>query len=97
MKLGRRAMIRLVSLTAAAIAALSARNIILMRENRNKDILISNGYVRALEDLSAAADNISSTLEKQLYAGTPEQRSKLADKLSNEASSTKSATLQLPV
>ena len=37
MKLGRRAMIRLVSLTAAVIAALSARNIILMRENRNKD------------------------------------------------------------
>lgn len=97
MKLGRRAMIRLVSLTAAAIAALSARNIILMRENRNKDILISNGYVRALEDLSAAADNISSTLEKQLYAGTPEQQSKLADKLFNEASSAKSAMLQLPV
>ena len=97
MKLGRRAMIRLVSLTAAALAALSARNIILMRENRNKDILISNGYVRALEDLSAAADNISSTLEKQLYAGTPEQQSKLADKLFNEASSAKSAMLQLPV
>lgn len=97
MKLGRRAMIRLVSLTAAAIAALSARNIILMRENRNKDILISNGYVRALEDLSAAADNISSTLEKQLYASTPEQQSKLADKLFNEASSAKSAMLQLPV
>lgn len=97
MKLGRRAMIRLVSLTAAAIAALSARNIILMRENRNKDILISNGYVRALEDLTAAADNISSTLEKRLYAGTPEQQSKLADKLFNEASSAKSAMLQLPV
>ena len=53
--------------------------------------------MRALEDLATAADNINSTLEKQLYAGTPEQQSALANKLFNEASNAKLAMSRLPV
>lgn len=97
MKLTKRCTIRAVSLFTAALTVLIIRNIMLMRENSNKDILIKNGYVRALEDLSAAADNINNTLEKQLYAGTPEQQSQLANKLFNEASAAKAAMAQLPM
>jgi germination protein YpeB len=49
-----------------------------------------------LEELSESADNINSTLEKQLYAGTAEQQSKLANKLYSEASAAKAAMAQLP-
>ncbi|MBR1724942.1 MAG: germination protein YpeB, partial [Ruminococcus sp.] len=68
-----------------------------MKENSRQKILIKNNYTRALEDLALAADNINSTLEKQLYSGTPKQQSELADKLFKEASSAKAAMLQLPL
>lgn len=97
MKMTKRCLIRAISLFSAALLVLIVRNIMLMRENNNKDILIKNSYVKALEDLSAAADNINNTLEKQLYAGTPEQQSKLANKLFNEASAAKVAMAQLPM
>ncbi len=97
MKLSRRGLIKAFSLGIAAIAVLLVRNILLMDENQNKEILIRNNYVRALEDLSAAADNINNTLEKQLYAGTAEQQSALADKLFSEAQTAKAAMLQLPM
>ncbi len=97
MKLTRRGLIRLISLGVAAIAVLLIRDLMLMRENRSKDLTIRNNYVRALEDLSAAADNINNTLEKQLYAGTAQQQAALADKLFNEAAAAKAAMLQLPM
>ncbi len=73
------------------------RNMSLMRENRAKQTFITNSYVRALEDLTAAADSINSTLEKQLYAGTSEQQMVLANKLFNEATNAKLAMSRLPV
>ena len=97
MKLKRRSFIRLILFSIAAVAILFARNFILMKENSRQKILIKNNYTRALEDLALAADNINSTLEKQLYSGTPKQQSELADKLFKEASSAKAAMLQLPL
>lgn len=97
MKLNRRSLIRLISFSLAAIAMLFARNISLSKENARQKILIRNNYTRALEDLAAAADNINTTLEKQLYTGTADQQTKLADKLFNEANAAKSAMLQLPL
>ncbi len=97
MKLKRRSFIRLILFSIAAVAILFARNFILMKENARQKILIRNNYTRALEDLAAAADNINSTLEKQLYSGTPKQQSELADKLFSEASAAKAAMLQLPL
>lgn len=97
MKLSKRGLIRAISFLTAAILVLVARNIILMRDNKNNQILIQNNYVHALEELSAAADNINNTLEKQLYAGTSEQQSKLANKLFTEASAAKAAMGQLPM
>ena len=97
MKLGRRSLIRLILFSITAIAVLLARNYILMKENARQQILIKNNYTRAVEDLAAAADNINSTLEKQLYTGTPKQQSELADKLFSEANMAKAAMLQLPL
>lgn len=97
MKLKRRTAIRLILFTMTAIIILLIRNCVLMRQNRSQQIMIRNAYMRALEDLSAAADNINNTLEKQLYAGTREQQAALANKLFNEASAAKSAMAQLPL
>lgn len=90
-------MIRLITFTAAAILILLTRNIILMRENSRQKTLIQTGYLRAVEQLSAAADNINSTLEKQLYSAEPEQQSALAEKLFNEAAAAKAAMAELPI
>lgn len=97
MKLKRRTLIRLILFAMAAIIILLIRNFALMKQNRSQQIMIRNGYMRALEDLSAAADNINNTLEKQLYAGTREQQAALANKLFNEASAAKTAMAQLPL
>lgn len=97
MKLGRRILIRLILFSITAVAVLFARNYILMKENARQQIIIRNNYTRAIEDLAAAADNISSTLEKQLYSGTPKQQSELADKLFSEANIAKAELLQLPL
>lgn len=90
-------MIRLILFGAAAIVILVIRNCVLMKQNRSQQIMIRNSYMRALEDLSTAADNINNTLEKQLYAGTAEQQIALSNKLFNEAATAKAAMAQLPL
>ncbi len=97
MPTSRRARIRIILYLATAVLLLLIRNIILMRENANAGLIIESGYLRAVEDLSEATENISSTLYKELYAGTPEMQSKLSAKLLSEASSAKTALSQLPV
>ncbi|MCD7741180.1 MAG: germination protein YpeB [Ruminococcus sp.] len=97
MKLTKRGMIRAISIGSCALAVLIVRNFMLMSENRTKDNLIKSSYVHALEELSEAADNINSTLEKQLYAGTAAQQSELSSKLYTQASAAKAAMAQLPL
>ncbi|SDA18991.1 germination protein YpeB [Ruminococcus sp. YE71] len=97
MKFRKRTLIRIMLYGITALAILMTRNISLMRENKAKQTFITNSYLRALEDLAVAADNINSTLEKQLYAGTAEQQAALANKLFNEASNAKLAMSRLPV
>ncbi len=97
MKPKRRTRIRIILFLAAAIVLLLARNIRLMDQNRRREILIQNSYARALEDLSAAADNINNTLEKQLCSGTSRQQEILANKLFNEASTAKQSISRLPM
>ena len=97
MKIKRRTMIRLILFLTAAISILLAKNAMLSEANRQSSIVIKNSYIRALEDLSSAADNISITIEKQLCSGTSKQQELLANKLFNEASNAKQAMSRLPM
>ena len=93
----RRTVIRIFAFGFFAFAVLLARNIMLMRERSASLMTIKNGYTRAVEELSTAADNIRNTLQKQLYAGTADMHSKLSQQLWRDSSTAKAALAQLPV
>ena len=97
MSVTRRGLIRICSFAAAAVAALGVRNAQLMNQQKNSSRALEYSYLRAVEDLSTAADNISNTLQKELYAGTADMHESLAAKLWRESSAAKAALSQLPV
>lgn len=95
--MSRRAWIRLLLFLGTAILLLLVKNILLMRENSQSALIIETGYLRAVEELSQATENISNTLSKELYAATPQMQSRLSAKLLAEAGAAKTALSQLPV
>lgn len=97
MSITKRTVVRLVSFAIAVIGVLAVRNILLMRENVRSQRSITNGYTRAIEDLALSCDNLSATLEKQMYASSGEMHQKLAQKLYTEATSAKTALSRLPM
>lgn len=54
-------------------------------------------YLRAVEDLSSSLDNIRTTLNKGMYASSPEMMNKLSGKLWSDAANAKVALSQLPI
>ncbi len=97
MTITRRGLIRLCSLTIAAVAALGVRNIQLMKDVDDAQRTVVYNYSRAVEDLADSCDNLSAALEKQLYAGTGAMHQSLAVELYKEASAAKAALSQLPI
>ncbi len=97
MSVTTRGLIRICSFAAAAVAALGVRNIQLMVQNNTGARALEYSYLRAVEDISTAADNISNTLQKELYAGTADMHRTLSAELWRDASTAKAALSQLPV
>ena len=97
MYISKRNIVRIISFAIAGVGALSVRNIQLMTENKINNRALEYTYMRAVEELSTAADNINNTLEKQIYAGTPELQQQLSAKLWRESSTAKAALAQLPI
>lgn len=97
MNITKRGMIRLCTLSAAVFAVLIVRNFQLMRTADKAVQKISYTYTRAAEDLADACDNLSSTLEKQMYASSGKMHQELAVQLYREAAAAKAALAQLPV
>ena len=93
----RRTVIRIFAFGLFAFAVILARNIMLMKERNASLMTIKNSYARAVEELSTAADNISNTLRKELYAGTADMHSKLSQQLWRDSSAAKAALSQLPI
>ena len=93
----RRTLIRIFSLTAAAAVVFAVKGMIESRRSADASLSLQSTYIRALEDLSAAADSISVTLQKNLYAGTPEMHSRLSQQLWRDTAAAKAALSQLPV
>lgn len=97
MTLTKRGIIRTFCLSLALVAVLAFRNVRLMSEQKNYNQTLNYNYSRAVEDLADACENLSNTLEKQLYAGSGKMQQNLAVKLYQEAASAKAALAQLPM
>lgn len=97
MTISTRTLVRVVSFSVAAILALGIRNIQLMNQSEAASVALDNNYQRAVEELSTAADNITNTLSKGIYCGTPKMLQRLAADLTDEASNAKVALAQLPM
>ena len=97
MTISKRNLIRVIALGVATVLVLLIRNIQLMAQAEEASVALENNYHRAIEDLSTSADNITNTLSKGIYCGTPEMLQKLSVKLWNEASNAKIALAQLPM
>ena len=97
MDIPKRNAVRIVSFTVAVVGVLAVRNIQLMSSEKRALRSVSYTYSRAMGDLCDAVENVSDTLEKELYAGSGKMHQSLAVKLYREASSAKAALAQLPI
>lgn len=95
--LSRRTVVRIISFAAALISVLVARNFQLMSRADKSLRSVEYTYSRAMGDLCDAVENVSDTLEKELYAGSGKMHQSLAVKLYREAGSAKVALAQLPI
>ncbi len=95
--MSKRARIRLILFLSVAIVLLLIKNIILMRESADADLFYESTYLRAVEDLSQSAENITNTLSKELCAGSSQMQSKLSAKLLSDAATAKASLSQLPI
>ena len=97
MDISKRNAVRIVSFTVAVVGVLAVRNIQLMSSEKRALRSVNYNYSRAMGDLCDAVENVSDTLEKELYAGSGKMHQSLAVKLYREASSAKAALSQLPM
>lgn len=93
----KRWLVRIISFTLAIFLVLIIKNLQLMCNVNKSNIALNNSYQRAVEDLSTCADNITNTLSKEIYCGTPQMLQKLSMKLWNESNNAKIALSQLPL
>ena len=70
MDISKRNAVRIVSFTVAVVGVLAVRNIQLMSSEKRALRSVSYTYSRAMGDLCDAVENVSDTLEKELYAGS---------------------------
>ena len=97
MKCSRRCLIRIFSFGIFALVVLIARNFALMDKNQRSRLALSNTYTSAAEQLADSCQNISETLEKELYANSADMHKNLSVKLYQQASAAKAALSQLPM
>ena len=97
MNCSKRCLIRIFSFGIFALAVLIARNFALMDEAEKSRLALAGSYQGAVEQLADACRNINETLEKQLYANSPDMQKNLAVKLYEQASAAKAALARLPL
>ncbi len=93
----RRSRVRIASFSTAVFAIMSGfiiKGYTMATDYRTK---LEYTYQRALVDLSDDVTEISTTLNKSLYAGTPAQLTQLTSKLLRDCDAAKSSLSQLPV
>lgn len=97
MNISKRCFIRIISFLTALVIMLG---IMAAQNGSTANMLRSQmeySMMKSVEDLSTSIDNISTSLNKGIYAGTPEMLSQLSAKLWSDAAGAKAALAQLPV
>ncbi len=97
MKLGKRALVRIISFGTALVLAVFGS--MLSTEIRLKKYETQIGYTYSmnLDELDGSLYNISIALQKSLYASSPTQLNSLAVELCTESTVAKNALSQLPM
>lgn len=95
--MNNRTKIRLITFITAIALVLIVQNICLMKRADNAELALGYGYLRAMEDLSTSADNISVGLEKSLYSNDSKMLEELSNSMSRDAATAKSCLSQLPL
>ncbi|MCD7772794.1 MAG: germination protein YpeB [Ruminococcus sp.] len=92
-----RTKVRLTTFIIAIALVLVIQNFCLMSKANKAELALEYGYLRAIEDLSLSADNISVNLEKSMYSNDAVMLEEISNSLSRDASTAKSCLSQLPV
>lgn len=95
--MNNRTKIRLITFFIATVLVLLVQNICLSKRAESTELTLEYGYLRAVEDLTTSADNISLGLEKSLYSNDAEMLEQLSNSMSRDAAAAKSSLSQLPV
>lgn len=91
-----RTRVRIITMGAAAVlicAGLAFQNYQMAQQYKTA---LEVSYLRAMEDLTTYTENISTTLTKGIYAGTPAKLNALTAQLWKEAAAAKVALSQIP-
>ncbi len=96
-RLSVRSIVKIVSFFIATAAVLLTLYFKSEAKANDYKLKLEYSYIRAIEELSSSTDNITSTLSKGIYAGTPSMLETLSSKLWRDASIAKTALSQLPV
>lgn len=91
----RRSTVRIVSFILAGFVALGASTIVHSVRARNLELQVEAANERAVGELGEYISNIQTSLQKGLYANTPDMAAKLSMQLRQEAAGAKSSLSQL--
>lgn len=97
MTITKRAFVRVITYSVAAVTALVVFSGIQYGQTRTAVRNLEYTYMRAVEDLSLNLDNIRNNLEKGMYTNSITMLSNLSSKLCSDAATAKSALSQLPI
>ena len=97
MHITKRGLIKMSLLSLSAITALSVKNVLLTKRADTAQRAVNNSYSAAVEELAGSCENISNSLEKQLYSASGQVQQAIAADLCRDASAARSALARLPV
>ena len=97
MSISKQTFVRIISFGMAIIAALAVYAAMFYNNAGNAKRQLEYSYMRAAEDLSLSLENIKNTLNKGIYASSPNLADQLAEKLVSDAATAKMSLAQLPV
>lgn len=95
--MSRRGLIRIITFSTALIVILTVLLAVNISRKNEAQRNLEYSYLRAFDELSMSADNISNNLRKGMYSSTLDMMLSLAYRLWQEASVAKAALAQIPI
>ena len=92
----KRTLARIISFGTAVSAAFAGMFYVSDRREKLERQTLEYTYMRAMGDLAGSVDNIKSTLNKGMYAGSASQMMSLSSKLRDDSGTAKAYLAQLP-